>query len=305
MLSLTFLGTSAARPTVERSVSSIVIAREGETLMFDCGEGTQRQMMRYGVGFTLSDVFFTHFHADHYLGVIGLVRTLALQGRTEPMNLFGPVGAEQHLGGLLAIGVERATFPIEIHELEVGEKLSRDGYDIEVIAVEHGRNAVGFALREHERLGRFDPQRARTLGIPEGPLWGQIHRGKSVELESGQVVDPADLVGPARPGRLVVLSGDTRPCASVVEAAHEADVLVHDATFGEDEKDRAKDTTHSTAVEAAQVALAARVKRLVLTHVSARYSVNARELEAEAQEVFPATTAAKDGMVVDVPFAEE
>lgn len=305
MLSLTFLGTSAARPTVERSVTSVVIAREGETLMFDCGEGTQRQMMRYGVGFTLSDIFFTHFHADHYLGVLGLVRTLALQGRTEPMHLFGPKGAEQHLGGLLAVGVERATFPIEIHELEVGEKLTRDSYDLEVIGVEHGRNAVGYALREHQRLGRFDPDKARSLGIPEGPLWGRIHRGESVALEDGGTVDPDVLVGPARPGRLVVLSGDTRPCGSVVEAAHEADLLVHDATFGQDEKDRAKDTTHSTAVEAAQVALAARVKRLVLTHVSARYSANARELEEEAREVFPATSAAKDGMVVEVPFAEE
>lgn len=305
MLSLTFLGTSAARPTVERSVSSVVIAREGETLMFDCGEGTQRQMMRYGVGFTLSDIFFTHFHADHYLGVIGLVRTLALQGRTEPLHMYGPAGAEQHLGGLLAIGVERATFPVEIHELRPGERLTRDGYDLEVVGVEHGRSAVGYALREHERLGRFDPDRARALGIPEGPLWGTIHRGESVELESGQLVDPAELVGPARPGRLVVLSGDTRPCNAVVDAAHEADLLVHDATFGEEEKDRAKDTTHSTAVEAAQVALAARVKRLILTHVSARYSTSARELEAEAQEVFPETIAAKDGMVAEVPFAEE
>ncbi len=305
MLSLTFLGTSAARPTVERSVSSVVIAREGESLMFDCGEGTQRQMMRYGVGFALSDIFFTHFHADHYLGVIGLVRTLSLQARTEPLTLWGPSGATQHLGGLLQVGVERATFPIEIEELSPGDKVARGGYDVEVVAVEHGRGAVGYALREHTRLGRFDPDKARALGIPEGPLWGRIHRGESVELDDGRIVDSSELVGPSRAGRLVVLSGDTRPCARLVAAADGADLLVHDATFGQDEKDRAEDTGHSTAVEAAQVALAARVKRLILTHVSARHSVNAKELEEEARSVFPEVVVAKDGMVVEVPFPDE
>jgi ribonuclease Z len=262
-------------------------------------------MMRYGVGFTLSDIFFTHFHADHYLGVIGLVRTLSLQARTEPMTLYGPGGARRHLGGLLEVGVERATFPLEIEELAPGDKLSRDGYDVEVVAVEHGRGAVGYALREHMRLGRFDPDKARALGIPEGPLWGRIHRGEPVELDDGRTVDASELVGPSRPGRLVVLSGDTRPCASLVAAADGADLLVHDATFGEDEKDRAEDTGHSTAVEAAQVALAARVKCLVLTHVSARYSVNAKELEDQARLVFPETVVARDGMVIDVPFPEE
>lgn len=272
--------------------------------MFDCGEGTQRQMMRYGVGFSLSEIFFTHFHADHYLGLIGLVRTLALQGRTEAMVCYGPKGAERHIGALLQVGVERTTFPVEVREVSAGETLRRDGYDLEVVAVEHGRGAVGYALREAERLGRFDPARARELGIPEGPLWGRIHRGETVSLADGRVVEPADLVGPARPGRLVVLSGDTRPCESVVEAAGGADLLVHDATFGDDERDRAKETAHSTAAEAAQVALAARAKRLVLTHLSARYSVNPKQLEDEARAVFPETTVARDGMVVEVPFME-
>jgi ribonuclease Z len=305
MLSLTFLGTSAARPTVERSVSSIVVAREGETLMFDCGEGTQRQMMRFSVGFTLSEIFFTHFHADHYLGLIGLVRTLALQGRTDPMYLYGPRGAEQHLGALLEVGVERATFPVVVREVDAGDRLAREGFDLEVVGVEHGRAAVGYALREHDRLGRFDPVKAREMGIPEGPLWGRIHRGEPVELENGETVDPAELVGPSRPGRLLVLSGDTRPCNSLVAAADGADLLVHDATFGDDERDRAKETAHSTAVEAAQVALAARAKRLVLTHLSARYSINAKQLEDEARTVFENTMVAKDGMVIEIPFAEE
>jgi ribonuclease Z len=305
MLSLTFLGTSAARPTVERSVSSIAVAREGETLLFDCGEGTQRQMMRYGIGFSLSEIFFTHFHADHYLGVVGLIRTLGLQGRTEPMVLYGPSGARRVLSAAVNLGVERPTFPIEIRELKVGDRLARDEYDLEVVAVEHGGGAVGYALHEHERLGRFNPDKAREAGIPEGPLWGRLHRGESVTLLDSRVVAPRDLVGPSRPGRLIVLSGDTRPCQSVVAAAEGADLLVHDATFGDDEKDRARETDHSTAAEAAQVALAAKVGRLVLTHFSARYSANPTVLVDQARAVFPQVVAAKDGLEIDVRFRDE
>jgi ribonuclease Z len=305
MLSLTFLGTSAARPTVESSVSSIIITREGETLMFDCGEGTQRQMMRYGVGFSLSEIFFTHFHADHYLGIIGLMRTLALQGRTEPMVFYGPGGAGRILQAAINLGVERATFPIRIEELKPGDLLDRGEYALEVIEVEHGGGAVGYALREHERLGRFNPALAAQLGVPEGPLWGKLHRGEPVQLEDGRTVGPDDLVGPNRPGRVVVLSGDTRPCETLVAAAEGADLLVHDATFGEDEKDRARETSHSTATEAAQVALAAKVGRLVLTHFSARYSASAKVLVDEARPVFGEVVAAKDGLEIEIPFADE
>ncbi len=310
MLTLTFLGTSAARPTVERGVSALAVMREGETLLFDCGEGTQRQLMRYGVGFTFADVFFTHFHADHFLGITGLVRTLALQGRTDPLRLFGPRGAERYLGAALKLGVERAAFDVEIHELQAGDRLPRGGYDLEAIDVRHGREALGYAIREHQRLGRFDPEQARALGVPEGPLWGRLHRGETVEWEEPgdggavvrRVADPAALVGPPRPGRLVVYSGDTRPCESLVTAAEGADVLVHEATFGQEEQDRAKETEHSTAVEAAQVALAAKVRRLVLTHLSARYSAIPDVLRDEAREVFLETTVARDGMVLEVPY---
>ncbi len=305
MLSLTFLGTSAARPTVERSVSCITIAREGETLMFDCGEGTQRQMMRYGVGFGLSEIFFTHFHADHLLGVVGLVRTLALQGRTDPMRFYGPKDARDILKDALELGVERAGFEVELTELKPGQVLDRGEYDLEVVPVEHGRSAVGYVLREHERLGRFDPDKARALGIPEGPLWGKIHKGEAVTLDAGRTVEPAELVGAPRPGRVVVLSGDTRPSESVVEAASGADLLVHEATFGSEEKERAKETGHSTAGEAAQVALAAGVKQLALTHLSARYSANSATLLEEAKEIFPETVVARDGMTIEVPYSEE
>jgi ribonuclease Z len=312
MLSLTFLGTSAARPTIERSVSAIALQREGETLLFDCGEGTQRQMMRYGVGFTLRDVFFTHFHSDHILGITGLARTFGLQGRTDPLCLWGPRGAARVLSQALELGVERTPYAIEIHEVTAGDRLARTGYDLEVIPADHGGAAVSYVLREHQRLGRFDPEQARALGIPEGPLWGRLHKGETVEWEARRTdgtaerrtADPAALVGPARPGRVLALSGDTRPTAALVEAAAAADLLVHEATFTEEERDRALETRHSTAREAAQVALAAGVRRLVLTHLSARFSTAWQELLDEACAVFPATAVAKDGMVIDVPFLD-
>ena len=312
MLSVTFLGTSAARPTVERNVSALALMREGETLLFECGEGTQRQMMRYGVSFALSEIFFTHFHADHFLGVIGLIRTLGLQVRTEPMVLYGPKGAKKLLGQAIQLGVERVPFEVEIRELKPGDvvvqratsNVQRDSYEIHVFGTEHGGGSVGYAVREHERLGRFDPEKARAAGVPEGPLWGKLQKGETVGLPDGRTVTAEGIVGPKRPGRLVVFTGDTRPCAGVVDAAQGADLLIHEATFGEEEKERAKETGHSTAREAAQVALAAKARRLVLSHVSARYSISAEELVKEAREVFKETVVAKDGMTIEVPFPD-
>jgi ribonuclease Z len=305
MLSVTFLGTSAARPTVERNVSAVALVREGETLLFECGEGTQRQMMRYGASFALSEIFFTHFHADHFLGVIGLIRTLGLQARTEPMSLYGPRGAKKVLGQAIQLGVEKVPFEVEIREVKPGDVIGqREAYDIRVFATEHGGGSVGYALKEHERRGRFDVEQARAAGIPEGPLWGKLSKGETIELADGRKLTAESFVGPKRPGRLVVLTGDTRPCASVVDASQGADLLIHEATFGEEEKERAKETGHSTAKEAAQVALAAKARRLVLSHVSARYSVSADELVREAREVFKETTVAKDGMTIEVPFTE-
>jgi ribonuclease Z len=310
MLSVTFLGTSAARPTVERNVSAMALVREGETLLFECGEGTQRQMMRYGVSFALSEIFFTHFHADHFLGVIGLIRTLGLQARAEPMRFYGPKGAKKLLTQALQLGVERVPFEVQVEEVTPGMVLGekgkgkREGYDICVFATEHGGGSVGYALREHERRGRFDVDKARAAGIPEGPLWGKLSKGETVRLEDGRTVGPEGIVGANRPGRLVVFTGDTRPCAAVVDAAQGADLLIHEATFGEEEKERAKETGHSTAREAAQVALAAKARRLLLSHVSARYSISAEELVKEAREVFKETVVAKDGMTIEVPYQD-
>jgi ribonuclease Z len=305
-LTLLLLGTSASRPTIERNVSSIALVREGETMLFDCGEGTQRQMMRYGVSFSLSDIFFTHFHADHVIGVIGLMRTMALQGRTEELRLWGPKGAARHLKRAEQFGVDRLTFPVEITELAPGQGVKRNEYAIVPFQVEHGPGpAFGYALTEDDRKGRFDPDLARELQIPEGPLWGRLHRGDSVTLDDGRVIDSRTLVGPPRPGRSVVVTGDTRPCDATEQASRGADLLVHEATFGDEEAERAIETGHSTAREAARLAHRAGCRRLLLTHFSARYSRDAAELEAQARSEFPNVTIGKDGMQVDVPFRNE
>jgi ribonuclease Z len=301
-----FLGTAASRPTVERGVASLAVVREGVTLLFDCGEGTQRQMMRYGVSFAFEDLFFTHTHSDHILGITGLIRTMALQGRTERLRLWAPRGAAKLLRQCIAIGGERATFPIDITELDAGASLARGEYRIDTFAVDHGPSiSLGYAIVEEERKGRFNPDLARELGIPEGPLWGRIHRGESITLEDGRVIEPAVLVGERRRGRRLVITGDTRPCAATIEAARDADLLVHEATFADEEAGRALETGHSTAREAAQVAKAAGARRLALTHISARYSLNARELEREARQVFADTMVVKDGTEIELGLTEE
>ena len=304
MIRVTFLGTAASRPTVGRNVSSLMMNREGELLMFDCGEGTQRQMMRYGTGFSVDDIFFTHLHADHFLGVIGLLRTMGLQGRDAPMRLWGPPRGGTILREAVHLGVERVPFEIRIEEIAPGDRVRRDEYDIVAFATRHGTGSIGYALVEHDRKGRFNLERARELGVPEGPLFGRLHRGESVEVE-GRVVRPEDVVGESRPGRSIVYTGDTRPVQETIDIARAADLLVHDATFGEDEADRARATNHSTAREAAIVAREAGVRRLCLTHISSRYAENPRELEKEAREVFRPTMVAYDGYEVEVPYRQD
>ena len=304
-LSVRLLGTSASRPTIERNVASLAIHREGETLMFDCGEGTQRQMMRYGIAFGLRDIFFSHMHVDHMLGMVGLVRTMALQGREEPLRMWGPPGSSRMLRRAETLGADRLDFPVEYRELQPGDTISRKGYEIVAFAADHLRApALGYALVESLRLGRFNPERAREMGVPEGPLWGRLHRGERVALDDGREIDPSDLVGPTRPGRKLVVTGDTRPCDATVEAAAGANLLVHEATFAEEEAARAAETGHSTAREAAQVAAKAGVSQLVLTHVSARYSRDVSDLEREAREVFPATQIARDGAEYEIAFPD-
>ncbi len=303
MIRVVFLGTAASRPTVARNVSSLLVQRLGELLMFDCGEGTQRQMMRFGTGFAVDDIFFTHLHADHLLGLPGLLRTMGLQGRENAMRLFCATGEARIVDTAVHLGVERVPFPIEIQELSPGDSITRDGYDIVPFRTRHGRHSLGYALVEHPRLGRFDPERARSLGVPEGPLFGRLHRGETVEVD-GRRVTPDRVVGEPRPGRRLVYTGDTRPTEATVEHARNADLLIHEATFAEEEADRARETFHSTAREAATVAKNAGARRLVLTHVSSRYGLDPELLQREAQGVFPATQVARDGMEIELPYPD-
>jgi ribonuclease Z len=303
MIRVTFLGTAASRPTVGRNVSALMIQREGDLLLFDCGEGTQRQMMRFGTGFAVHDIFFTHMHADHFLGLTGLLRTMGLQGREETMRLWSPPGGADILTAAVNLGIERLPFPVEVVELEAGARVERDGYAVTAYRTQHGPRSLGFALIEDERLGRFNPELARQLGVPEGPLFGRLHRGDDVEVD-GRIIRAADLVGAPRPGRRVVYTGDTRACRTTLDIARDADLLIHDATFAHDEAARARETNHATAREAADLARKAGALRLGLTHISARYAEDARPLEREARDVFRNAFVAYDGLAVKIPFRD-
>jgi ribonuclease Z len=291
---------------VERGVSSLAVVREGETLLFDCGEGTQRQMMRYGISFALNDIFITHWHHDHFLGLLGLLRTLSLQARTDPLRIWGPRGGVKMLRQAELLGADRLTFELQVNEIAAGESIKRNEYVVTPFTVQHrAATALGFAIIEDNRRGRFDVDLAREMGIPEGPLWGRLHKGETIVLPDGREVAPGALVGPARTGRTIVCTGDTRPCDATVEISKRADLLVHEATFGDEEAERASETGHSTAREAADIAVRAGVRRLVLTHVSARYSRDTSELEQQARTLFSETVFARDGMEIDVPFASD
>ena len=262
-------------------------------------------MMRFGVGFGVTDIFVTHLHSDHYLGITGLLRTLSLQGRVDPLSIWGPPGSGETLVATRDLGGDRISFDASVREIEPGEALEADGYRIEAFATRHTRRSVGFAIVEDDRPGRFDVEAARRMGVPEGPAFGRLHRGEPVTLDDGQVVTPGDLVGPPRPGRKVVYTGDTRPSDSTRAIAARADLLVHEATFDDAEAERARETGHSTAREAAEVARDAGVRRLMLTHVSARYSDRPGQLLKEARDVFGPVEIARDGVSIEVPFADE
>ncbi len=301
MLRLQVLGTSASQPTAGRNLTGLALRRAGELLLFDCGEGTQRQMIRFGTGFDVAAIFFSHFHADHYLGTIGFLRTLAMLDREQPLHLYGPPPAKKLLRIMLFTGVDELPYPIEIHELEPGEVVRRSGADVRAFATDHRIASLGYALVEDPRPGLFHPERAEALGVPPGPLFGALQRGRPVEVQ-GRTVRPEEVVEPQRRGRKVVVTGDTRPTAATVEASGGADVLVHDATFGDDEAERAAETLHSTAREAGAVARAARVDRLVLTHLSTRYDRNPAPLLAQASAEHANTIVAHDGLVMEVPL---
>ena len=306
-LCVTFLGTSGAVPTTQRNTSGVFVRREGDRLLFDCGEGTQRQMMRFGTGFGVGHVFVTHLHGDHVLGIPGLLQTMDFNERTDPIAIHVPAGTRSEVEALVSVAGGRPEFPVRVNTVDAGGvALAADDYEVRAFATDHDALSVGYALIEAERKGRFDRERAEELGVPVGPKFQRLHAGDPVELDDGTVVEPDQVVGEPRPGRTVAYTGDTRPTAATVEAADGADLLVHDATFASDNADRAARTAHATAVQAAEVANDAGAARLALVHLSSRYAGDATTIENEAAEVFQGECAfvPDDGGSVDVPFPQ-
>jgi ribonuclease Z len=274
----------------------VLVRRGGERILFDCGEGTQRQLVA-SVGLAdLTDIFLTHFHADHWLGLPGLLKTFDLRGRERPLRVFGPRGLRELLTVMLRTA-GRVRFELELVELQTGDVLQRDGYKIAPFPVAHRGPAYGYALYEDERPGEFDPEAAVRLGLRAGPDFGRLQRGETVAE-----VSPEQVLGPARAGRKLVLSGDTVPCETLQVAAHHADLLIHEATFAEEEGERAAETGHSTASQAAQIAREADVGLLALTHISTRYSAGL--LREEARAVFARTVLPRDFDTIEIPFPE-
>ena len=295
-VSLFFAGTAGSVPTARRGLPALLLRAGGERILFDCGEGTQQQLLR-SVGLPeLDAVFITHYHLDHWLGLVGMVKTFDLRGREKPLVIHGPPGLQRLFAALRPV-VGRTGYPLELSELEPHAEVRFGSFLISPFPVKHRVEAYGYAFVEDERPGRFDVETARSLGVREGPDFGRLQRGEAVDG-----VTPEQVMGETRPGRRIVLSGDTAPCQAVEVFAHGADVLVHEATFMEDERTRARETGHSTAHQAAELARDAGVRLLALTHLSTRYFP--RDIREEAREVFPNTYVPRDFDEIAVPFPE-
>jgi ribonuclease Z len=295
-LSVLFAGTAGSAPSARRGLPALLIRYGGERILVDCGEGTQRQLIR-SVGLVeLTDVFITHLHLDHWLGLPGLLKSLDLRDRTRPLQVHGPPGIREALASMRGV-VGRLGFPLEVVELAPEDAVRRGELEIQPVNVRHRTLAYGYVFIEDDRPGRFDAELATRLGVQFGPDFGRLQRG---EVVNG--VRPEQVIGEARPGRKVAVSGDTAPCETLALAAHGADLLIHEATFAEEEHERARLTGHSTAAQAARVALEADVRLLALTHISARYA--GRQLRDEARAIFPDTELPRDLDSIEVPFVE-
>jgi ribonuclease Z len=276
---------------------ALLLRRGGDRLLFDCGEGTQRQLLKT-IGLPdMQAVFLTHHHADHWLGLPGMLKSFELRDRDAPLTVYGPPGTGE-LMRAMRIVYGRLRYPFSVVELEAGDVVPGDGYEIAAFNVRHRGRAFGYAIVEDERPGRFDAELATSLGVAFGPDFGRLQRG---EVVNG--VHPEQVIGPDRPGRKIVISGDTAPCEMLRVAAHQADLLVHEATFTEEERERAMQTGHSTARQAAELACEAEVRMLALTHVSTRYAGS--EVRDEARAVFERTEVPRDFDVIDIPFPEK
>lgn len=303
-IKITFLGTSSAVPTIRRGLTSIALTREGETLLFDCGEGAQIKMLHTNISpVRISRIFISHLHGDHINGIFGLLQTMDLEGRTEPLHVYGPPGIDKLMNWRQRYLDSIVRYKVEITVVEDGIIYEHPEYTVETCKVDHGVPTFAYSVSEKPRPGRFQVAVARQLGVPEGPMYGQLQRGETIVLPDGTQVAPEQVLGAPRPGRKITYSGDTRPCHNVVELAKDSDVLIHDATFTQEFQQKAFERGHSTAAEAAQVAKAAGVGFLLLTHISARY-IDITPILEEAKTIFPRSKVAYDLMVFEVYYKE-
>jgi len=307
-LQVYFLGTAGALPTPVRNPPCIMIRRGTDTILFDCGEGAQQQMMRARCGFTIDAIFVTHWHADHFLGIFGLVQTMSFNGRTEPLTIYGPSWVHEFVETVKRICRFNLKFTLDSGELSDGSWVRFNGYTITAFAVSHGMPALGYVLEEDHRPGRFDREHAISLGIPPGPLFGRLQRGETVRIKKDgeeHDIQPSDVMGAPRPGRKVVYTGDTRPVIpALITHAKDADLLIHDATYDESEKKRATEFYHATAAQAGEAAAAANVRTLALTHISSRYTETTTHAQ-EAKASFSGTVIIPDDLVmVEITYRE-
>ena len=300
-----FLGTAGSVPTPDRSLPAVLVKRGNEQLMFDCGEGVQRQMIRAKVGFHRKmKIFVSHLHGDHILGLPGMLQTMALMDRQRTLEVYGPEGIERFLECLRASLQFGLTFPVEIHEVyDDGVICEEKGYTVEAARSNHVVLGLAYAFVEKTRPGKFYPEKAIILGVPEGELWSKLQHGDTVELSNGQVISPDTVMGTPRKGRKIVYTGDTRPFKGFANFAVDADLVIHEATFDDTLSEKAESDGHSTPSQAAKEAKKAKAKKLVLTHISARYPDSQLLLE-QAQKVFKNTVVAEDFMELELPLPD-
>jgi ribonuclease Z len=306
MLKIIFLGTGGALPSKERNPSAIMVNREGELLLFDCGEGAQQQMMRAKTGMVkISSIFLSHFHGDHILGLPGLLQTMAFFEREEELTVYGPNGIYEIMDAFKKLGIDKLKYPLKVVELAPGDVVSKEEYVIKAVRADHDHPALGFILEEKKRVGRFNREKAIELGIQPGPNFARLHRGENIMLKDGTTVFSKDVVGPKRPGRKIAYSGDTRESDIFFYEAQEADVLIHESTFTSDFKENAYEWGHSTAKGAAKMAKKYNIRKLVLTHISPRFSEEEDAILNDAKSEFENVILAKDFMEIDVENREE
>jgi len=298
-LSIIFLGTGGSWPTVKRNVSSVALKRAGEIILFDCGEGTQRQFQKSSLSYMqISKIFITHFHGDHFLGLPGLIQTMQLNDRVVPLHIYGPKGMNNLLEQILTLGYFRPNYPIVSHEVDEGDVLDFEGYKINVLRVKHGVPALAYALVEDMRPGKFDKPKALSMGIPEGPLFSKLQKGETITLDNKKITSKM-VLGPSRKGRKIVFSGDTKPIKEMVDFAKNADILIHEGTFESELEDVAGEYGHTTAYQAAEIAKKANVEKLFLIHISPRY-MDYKVIEEDARKIFKDSFVPKDFDEIEV-----